>query len=174
MVAIMAAEAAGIVHVSDVIRVRAPGYFHVWKTVGGENGDQSLSRRFDEIGMCGEDIRMLVAIELRELSRNLDSRFIFGSVIGFEQLESLFVDPGKLGADGAFRHGAIERVFSGLHGVCGAIVAVNAVHYATLALRLSTLQAGIGEGCLGPVRIGALRGGNSVSFSIERDVLDVA
>ena len=93
MIAIVATEAAGIAHVPDVIRVCSPGDLHIWKTIGGEHSDQTLACRFDEVRMCFEDIRVFVAIKLRELLGNFDSRFRFGRVIGLEQLECPSCEP---------------------------------------------------------------------------------
>ena len=50
----------------------------------------------------------------------------------------------------------IDRVFGGLHGVRGAIVAIDAIHHTTLTLRDGTFQARRTESDLRSVRESAL------------------
>ena len=175
VVAIVAAEAAGIAHVADVIGMRSPGDLHVGKDVGGEDVDQPFAGSFDEIGICGQHLGMLrrdrTGVELRG---NLGACFGFGGVVGLQQLKSLFVDQGQLGADGAFGHGAIEGIFGGLHGVGRAVVAIDAVHDAALAFGLGALERGCGKARFRAVGIGALDPGNGGAGGIGGDVFDVA
>src|SRR5579872_3315748 len=130
----MAAEAARIAHMSNVIRMRTPGHLHVWKNVGREDIDQPIAGRFYEIGMLCENLGVLVAVELRELLGNLLLRFGFSLVISLQQRETFLMDPGKIGADRALGHRPVKCVFSRLHRVRSTVVAIDAVHHATLTL----------------------------------------
>ena len=91
--------------------------------------------------MLRQNLRMLIAVELRQALRNLLPRFVFGFVVGFQKRQALLVDPRQFRTDRAFRHRPVERIFRGLHGVGSAIVAIDAIHDAPLALGCSTLQA---------------------------------
>src|SRR5579872_2037891 len=132
VIAIVTTEASGIVHMPNVIGVSSPSDLHLRKTVGRENGDEAFSRSFDEVRMGSEHIRMFAAIELCKRGWDFFASFSFGRVVGLEEFQALLMNPRKFGADGAFCHGTIERVLRGLHGVGGAIVTIDAVHYATL------------------------------------------
>src|SRR5260370_31108455 len=99
---------------------------------------------------------MLIGINLVELRGSHDPGLSLSGVIGLEQRESFLVDPGQFGADGAFRHGAGERVFGSLHGVRGAIVAIDTVHHAALALRNIAFEARRSKRGLPPLAIAAL------------------
>src|SRR6516165_966728 len=104
MVAIMTPEAAWIAHVADVVWMSSPRHLHLGKYVAGEDGDQSIARLLHEIGLGGEHIRMLRAIESSELFRDLGASFIFGGVVCLQKLQTLLVNPGQIGADSPVGH----------------------------------------------------------------------
>ena len=65
VLAIVAAEAAGIAHVADVIGVRSPGDFHFGKHVGREDVTSPSPAAFTRCGLRGQHIRVFAAIELQ-------------------------------------------------------------------------------------------------------------
>src|ERR1019366_5355013 len=84
MVAIMAAEAARIAHVSDVIGMRSPSHFHLGKHVGRKDSDQSIACGLYKLRFRRQHIRMFAAIKSCQLLRNFRARFSLGCVIALE------------------------------------------------------------------------------------------
>jgi len=84
------------------------------------------------------------------------------------------VDEGKVGADGTFGHGAVERVFGGHEGVGGAVVAVDAIHEATLAVGSGAARRQGGEDRLRAVGVALLHPGDCGARLVRGDVFDVA
>ena len=174
VVAIVAAEAAGILLVADVVGMSSPGDFHVREHILAVQTVQFLSGIFHERGFFGEDFGMLAAIEGFELLRNLDSRFILGVVGILQQRQAFLVDEGQRGADDARGHGAVDGFFRGDEGMRGAVVAVDAVHHAPLALGLCAVEGRGGIGSQSAIGIGALHPWNRRTRGVGRDVFDVA
>jgi hypothetical protein len=74
VVAVVAAEAAGILLVADVVGMRSPGDFHERETHSGCRARyQFLSGMLHQRGFFGEDLGMLAAIEGLKLLGNLDA-----------------------------------------------------------------------------------------------------
>ena len=67
--AIVAAEAAGIAHVADVVGMRSPGDLHKGKDILAVEGDEFIARGLDLGGLGGEHFRMLRGVEGLQLLR---------------------------------------------------------------------------------------------------------
>jgi hypothetical protein len=93
VIAIVAAEAARIAHVADVIRMGAPGNFHLREHVGGEDGHQSFAGGLHKLWLCRQHLGVFSAIKGGELLGNLGASLVLGCVIGLEQLEAFLVHP---------------------------------------------------------------------------------
>ena len=84
------------------------------------------------------------------------------------------MNPGNLRADRALSHCTVEGILGRYKGVCGAIVAIDAVHHSPLTLWFFAFQRGSGEGGLRTIGIAALHPWNRGARRIGRDVFDVA
>ena len=172
--AVVTAEAAGITHVADMVGVRAPGHFHEREDVLAVNGRQFSAGSFDLGGFGGRDARILRAVKGAEQLRNLHTGLFLRGVVAVEQLQALLVDPGQIGADGSLGHGAIHGVFRGHKGVRRAVVAVNAVHHAPLALGNAAAGGQGREHRLRAVGVALLHPGDGGAALVRSHVLNVA
>jgi len=77
--AVVAAEAAWIAHVADVIWMRSPGDFHVGEDILTVEGDEFRGRGLDLGAVGGEDAGVLGLIEGLKLRGNLLRRRIRSS-----------------------------------------------------------------------------------------------
>ncbi len=63
VIAIVAAEATGIAHVPDVVRMRSPRDLHIGKHIGREDGHQPIAGGLHEVRFRRQHVRMFAAIE---------------------------------------------------------------------------------------------------------------
>ena len=174
VVAIVAAEAAGIAHVADVVGMRSPGDLHKRKDILAVEGDEFIAGRLDLGGLGGEHFRVLRGDRRPQLLRNFDGGFGFCGVVGLEQFQALLVDPGKIGADGSLGHGAVDGVLGGDKGVGGAVVAVDAIHHAAFPFGDTGSRVGGGKDGLGAVGVAFLHPGDGGAGLVGGYVFDVA
>ncbi len=139
VVAVVAAEAARIAHVADVVGMRSPGHLHEGKHILAIESHQFLpgGLTWSAFAAAPRDAGCDRSPQLR---RNLGARFGLGGIRGLQQFQALFVDPGQIRRDRAFGHCPVDRVFRGHEGVSRAVVAIDAIHHPPLTLWLGAVQ----------------------------------
>ena len=95
VVAVVAAEAAGILLVADVVGMGSPGDFHEGEHVLAVEEVEFLSGSLHQRRFLGEDLGILAAVEGLELLRNLDPRLILAGVGAIQQFQTLLVNEGQ-------------------------------------------------------------------------------
>ncbi len=132
MVVVVAAEAAGEVHVPEVVRVAAPRDLHRREDVPVVDRHESLPRPYDVIMTRAVNRRLALFVELVEPGHNRGVGLLLGRRGTFEQLRSLFLDERQRRGDFPGGHGLVHRFVRHGKRVRRPVVAIHAVHQTRL------------------------------------------
>src|ERR1700720_4476932 len=132
--AIVAAEAAWRIVVSEIIRMNAPGHTHVWKNVAKVDCRPLIARFLHQRPPRLINLRIIRTIEIVEFLRNTLLGYIARGIIHLENFDCFLLDERKFWADVSKRHLLVHSVFGQVEGMCGPVVAIHAVHRAMLSL----------------------------------------
>src|ERR1019366_2034634 len=142
VIAIVAAEAALIIEMANVVGMGLPVYLHGGKERGAVDALQFDDSSFDAVHLGRCDLRILVLVELCNRGGNRVLRLVRGLVISRQHRDALLLDKRQGSIDGAPAHRLVHGSIGRHVDVRGAVVAVDAVHAALLGL----VNLGLGEG----------------------------
>ena len=172
VISIVASEAAGVIHVPNIVRVCPPCNFHAWKDVAFVNHHESPGRIFDFPPLAVPDIGVLRPIEANQASGDLLCGFVLCAVGCLNELQSFLVNERKIGAGASINHHVIESLLGGLEDVSRLVVTIHAVHLAFDALDWP-LPGRVDELCHGTIRVRLAYRDNRLIGGVRCDVGEV-
>src|ERR1700729_4281516 len=129
VILIVAAEAALIIGMAQVVRICPPGNLEVREHVLPVDREQRLSRGLNVLGTLACNIRIFLPIEIGQARRNLLSGLFIGPISCPDQCDAGLLNKGKAAGDTARSDGVIDRAVRNRERVRRPVVTIHALHF---------------------------------------------